>query len=319
MSDFSWLADDARNIHNFFHSIFYLLVTLFLLIGVFLEYFKFALGGLPSFGILVGRAFIAAIMLFSFKDFLDALAMVTDSISGYISDFNEFKRVLSKMGEKLEELTWSWTSAKRMVIVTISFLTFFILYVSVYLTDALYFYSWTLLYIFSPILIALYVLPSTASATKALYRCLFIVASWKIVWSVLAALLWTSALLDLEKISGEISFLTVILLNLMLAASLLLTPLVVKALMGAGVSTLAPIGAATVASALGAGHLLKGKNLVNMVNPKKWIPKFSSQSKHRYQSKGRGRNTARKSYHQKKSTPRNKKKGSPGSHSAVDS
>jgi hypothetical protein len=72
----------------------------------------------------------------------------------------------------------------------LSFLTFFILYFSIHIADSFYIYVWVMLYVFSPLLIALYVLPVTASATSGLFRSLIEVASWKIVWSVIATLLW---------------------------------------------------------------------------------------------------------------------------------
>ena len=48
----------------------------------------------------------------------------------------------------------------------ISFVTFFLLYISVYIADAAITYAWVLLYVFSPLFTALYVLPVTSGATK---------------------------------------------------------------------------------------------------------------------------------------------------------
>lgn len=93
-------------------------------------------------------------------------------------------------------------------------------------------YTWTVLYVFSPLLIALYVLPSTAGATKALYRSLIEVGCWKIVLSVLATLLWSFAS-DIINPMLNVPC-TVIFLNLILAGSMLLTPIVVNALAGTG-------------------------------------------------------------------------------------
>jgi hypothetical protein len=59
MADIGWLASEAKAIHGIFYSFFYLLVTMLLLLGVVLEYFKIPMGAMPSFGQLVGRVFIA--------------------------------------------------------------------------------------------------------------------------------------------------------------------------------------------------------------------------------------------------------------------
>jgi hypothetical protein len=104
--------------------------------------------------------------------------------------------------------------------------------------------------VFSPLLIALYVLPATAGATKVLYRSLIEVSCWKIVLSVLATLLWSFALSDINKPGQNVPFVTVIFLNLILAGSILLTPMVVSALAGAGMSGLAQSAGGIVAGAV---------------------------------------------------------------------
>ena len=129
---------------------------------------------------------------------------------------------------KIGTLTFSWVSVKDSVLLIVSYLTFFLLYVSVYIADAMYLLTWTLLYIFSPLLIAAFTLPSTAAATKGLFQSLIEVCLWKISWSVLAALLWSFALSEINSPKYDVDFLTAIVLNLMLAFSVLLTPLVVK-------------------------------------------------------------------------------------------
>lgn len=236
---------------------FYATVSLLICIGVFLEFFKSSIGGFPSVGPLIGRSFIAAIMLASFPEFLNIVGDVTDSLSGQIGQLNEFKFVLEKMGDRLDTLTWSWTSVKQMSIVVISFLAFFVLYISVYVSEAIYFYSWTLLYIFSPLCFALFVLPQTERAAKGVYTSILKVASWKIIWSVLATLLWSAALMDLEKLGQNVDFLTIILFNLMLAGSLLFTPIISNMLFSGGFANAASKvgGAATGAVMLGASKI----------------------------------------------------------------
>ena len=111
-------------------------------------------------------------------------------------------------------------------------------------------YAWTLLYVFSPVLIALFVLPSTSSATKALYRTLIEMSCWKIVWSVLATLLWSTALSEINKPNHDINFITSICYNLILAGSVLLTPMIVHSLASSGLSGMAQsVGAIAVGAA----------------------------------------------------------------------
>lgn len=95
---------------------------------------------------------------------------------------------------------------------------------------------WALIYVLSPLLIALFILPGTASVTKALYRSLFEVCGWKVLWVVLSALLWSSSYSTINGPESDVNLFTVVCLNLILAASLLFTPMIVSALAGAGLS-----------------------------------------------------------------------------------
>jgi hypothetical protein len=267
MTDISWLAQEAKNIYGIFYSFFYLLVTMLLLLGIVMEYFKIPMGDMPSFAQLVGRVFIAALLLHAYPDITNVIADVTDAVASRLGDLNQFKLVLDRMGDKLGELSWSWVSFKDTVILIISFLTFFLLYFSIHIADAFYLYAWTLLYVFSPLLIALFVLPVTSAATKALFRSLVEIACWKIVWSVIATLLWSAALSNINQQGAQISFLTAISFNIILAGSLLLTPFVVHALAGSGLAGMTrslgalAIGgmAITPGAALKAGKSVGGK------------------------------------------------------------
>lgn len=235
-TDLAWLATEAKKIHELFNGYFYLLVTVLMLLGVAIEYFKWPIGGVPSFGTLVGRALIAAILLHAYPEITNTIADVTDSVAAQIGDLNNFKLILDRMGDKVNELSWSWVSVKESVMLLISFITFFILYFSIHIADSFYIYVWVMLYVFSPLLIAMYVLPVTAPATSGLFRSLIEVACWKIVWSVIATLLWSSALSQINAEGSQVSFLSAIAFNIILAGSLLLTPFIVHALAGGGLA-----------------------------------------------------------------------------------
>lgn len=237
--DTSWLAQEARTIHQVFTNYFYILVGTLILLGVVLDYFKLAIGGTPQFGLLVGRALIASLLLMATPEIMNALSSVTDAISQELGDMNKVKFVMSKMSDKVGTFTWSWVSVKESLLLAISFITFFILYIAVHLADSLFLYTWMLLYVFSPVLIAFFVLQSTASATKGLFRSMIEVSGWKVVWSVLTSLLWSFAMIELDKPDSNISFLSVIILNLMLFFSVLVTPKITSALINGGLSQIA--------------------------------------------------------------------------------
>lgn len=256
--DMSWLSTEAKVIHEIFSSFFYSIVLLMITLGVVLNFFKMPMGQVPEFMQLVGRAIIAAFILAALPEIMNFLADITDQLSARIGQLTNFKTVVARLGEKVGTLTWSWVSFKDSVLLLISYLTFFLLYVSVYIADAMYLLIWTLIYIFSPLLIAAFTLPSTAAATKGLFQSLIEVCLWKICWSVLAALLWSFALSEINKPEYDVDFFTAILLNIMLAFSVLLTPMLVKSLLKSGLSGSASAmgGAILGAAALTPGGML---------------------------------------------------------------
>lgn len=235
--DMSWLSTEAKQIHEIFSSFFYSIVLLMILFGVVINYFKMPMGQVPEFAQLVGRAIIASFILAALPEIMNFLADITDQLSAQIGQLNNFKLVVGRLGEKIGTLTWSWVSFKDSVLLLISYLTFFLLYVSVYIADSMYLLVWTLIYIFSPLLIAAFTLPSTAVATKGLFQSLIEVCLWKLIWSVLASLLWSFALSEINKPEYDVDFFTAILLNLMLAFSVLLTPMLVKSLLKGGLAS----------------------------------------------------------------------------------
>jgi len=250
MMDLSFVSNQAKEIHALFSGFFYAIVLSLLLLGVLLEYFKWPLGVMPSFTTLIGRALIAAILLNAYPEISNTVAEISDAVASRLGDFNQFKLVLSNMSDKMTTLTWSWLSVKESVVMILSFVTFFLLYFSVFIVEAFLLYSWVLFYVLSLLMISLFVLPATAGATKALFRSLIEVCAWKVVWSVIATLLWSAAMSEINNPKYQINFVTAICFNLLLAASLLLTPFIVHAITGAGITGLvSTVGGITVGAA----------------------------------------------------------------------
>jgi hypothetical protein len=237
--DMGWLASEAKQIHAVFSELFYSVILTLMLLGVVMNYFRMPMGQVPEFLTLVGRAIVAAFLLVSLPEIMNRLADVTDQFSKSIGDLHNFKLVVSRLGEKLGDLTWSWVSVKDSVLLLVSYVSFFLLYITVYMADTLFVFTWMMLYVFSPVLIAAFVLPSTAQATKGLFQALIEVCIWKVTWSVLAALLWSFALSKINDPSYGVDFLTAILLNFLLAFSVVVTPMIVRGLLQGGLHSAA--------------------------------------------------------------------------------
>lgn len=249
--DISWISSQAKEIHTFFVSIFYVLATLLLLIGVLIEYFKMPIGGVPAFSQLVGRALVAAILLAAYPEISNTVAAVADAVADRLGSINTFNSVLHSAGATLKDHSWSWTSLGDTLLSVVAYAAYLLLYVTVFFFDAAIVYCLVLLYIFSPIMIVFYILPQTAAMTSGLFRTLYEIAAWKIVWSVLGTLLWSTALHDFE-VKGQ-NFITLLALTLMLAFSILLTPIVVRNLISGALSSVATQTAGLAAIGMSAG------------------------------------------------------------------
>ena len=170
MIDLSWLTSEAHRIHDFFHSIFYVVVSLLMVIGIALEYFRMSLGAMPGFQLILVRSLIAVILLVAYPEISNTVALVADTVTEKLGNFTSMSEVLSKAGETIHQKSFSWTSPGDLVVMAISYIVYFFLYVAVFFYDVGVSFCLTLLYVFSPILISLFVLPQTASACSGLFR-----------------------------------------------------------------------------------------------------------------------------------------------------
>lgn len=253
MPDLSWLSQEAKTIHDVFMGLYFSMAGVMLVAGIVIEYFKLPLGGSPQMGQLLGRLLISAILLTSYPEIANTIAQVGDGIAAKIGGLNNLNYIVDRTSQVLETKTWSWTSVGDSLLWVISYLVYAILYLTVFIFDAIILYGWTLAYIFSPLLILCFILPQTAGATSALFRSLFEMATWKIVFSTLGTLLWSVALKNLEDGSGN--FIVILGFNVLIAFSILFTPKVVSGLWSGGIASVGTKLGAMSSLALSAGAI----------------------------------------------------------------
>lgn len=103
----------------------------------------------------------------------------------------------------------------------------------------------------SPLLLLFNIFGATAQITTNLFRGMIEVACWKIVWAILGAMLASLSFGKIYLMEG--SYVTVIVMNFVIAVAMLATPMVVKSLMGSGFqsmsSTIGPAAIATMVAA----------------------------------------------------------------------
>lgn len=242
------LGSLVKDLFNSLNQMFYLALPVAILFSVVVSYLK---SGDVDYVDILKRSFVAALLLASFPeisnlilDLCDGLALKIDNMSG----LETFMRMA-------EEKSKSYAGAKNVLILkfddlfmaVLSFLSFIVLYFARFVTVALYYYYWVLLSICSPLMILCYVFPRTAGITTNLYRGLIEVGLWKVLWAIQSAMLAAISFGNIYKTDG--SYITLIVLNFVIAIAMLFTPYIVKSLIGAGVeSTAQTIGVSAVAA-----------------------------------------------------------------------
>ena len=153
--------------------------------------------------------------------------------------------------EKSESYTFSVTSVvlafDDLLIATLSFLSYLVLYIARYLTIAMYHFFWIFFMVSAPLLLLFNMFEGTQQITKNLFKGMIEVASWKIVWAILGSML--TALSVGEGYRAEGSYIVLIVLNFIIACAMLMTPMMVSSISGKGLQSMSTtLGASAVAA-----------------------------------------------------------------------
>ena len=250
MPQFELLGTLARDLHQEFVNMYYLFLPVFFALAVAVAWFKSPTGS-PEFLDIVKRAVVATILLAAFPDIANAILFVTEGVADKIDKLNSLDTLIRMDQEKSEGYSVSVTSMilqfNDLIIATLSFLSYLILYIARYLTIAMYHFFWIFFMISAPLLLLFNLFEGTQQITKNLFKGMIEVACWKIVWAILGAMLAALSFGDAYRSEG--SYLVLIVMNFVIAIAMLMTPSMVKSLVGGGMQSMSSaIGAASVAA-----------------------------------------------------------------------
>jgi hypothetical protein len=245
MPQFDLLGPLMNDLHQEFVSMYYLLLPAFFMIAVALTWFK-SPSGSPDFLDILKRAVVATLLLVAFPDISRAIIEIADSIAFKIDDVNGIDKILKMAEQKSDSYTMSASSLllqfDDLIIASLSIFSYIILYVARYLTIAMYHFFWLFFMVTSPLLILFHMFEGTSQITKNLFSGMIEVACWKIVWAILGAMLTALAFGDAYQAEG--SYITLVVMNFVIASAMLMTPILVKSLYSKGLTSMAgPIGA----------------------------------------------------------------------------
>jgi hypothetical protein len=263
MENFALLGSLAARLHAEFRGMFYILLPIFFGVALVLTWFRSAAQGPPDFVDVLKRAIVATLLLVGFQEITDTILTISNGISSKISDMSGIDTIIQMAGDKAKSYTVSVMTPvlafNDLMVSVLSYCSFLILYVVRYVMVALYHFSWVFLVILSPFMLLFHLFSSKMTLT--LFKSLMEIASWQIVWSVLAAIL--KALPFGNAYATDGNYLTVILINFLVGLCMFGTPFVVHALVGNGFSAVATslspaVIAAMAVSPRKSGTLLRG-------------------------------------------------------------
>lgn len=239
MENFSLLGSLALRLHHEFVNVFYLLLPVFFALAIALDWFRNPSGS-PDFLDTLKRAVIAMLLLVGFQEISEAILSVASGIADRISDMSGLDSIIQMAGEKAKSYTATPMSLvlgfNDLMVAVLSFASYVVLYFAQFITIALFHFMWLFLSILAPLLILFNLFRGTAHITANLFKSLIEVASYKIVWAVLSAMI--TALSFGNAYAADGNYLTVILLNFVIALAMLGTPMIVRAISGTGVAAL---------------------------------------------------------------------------------
>ena len=259
MPSFDLLGPLMRELHQEFVRMYYLFLPVCFALALVLTWFRTPQGSLDFLDVLK-RVFISSLLLIAFPDISDLILSLTDGISERIDQFSGLDTVIRMAELKSQSYSFSPTSIllqfNDLLIAILSFLSFLFLYIARYLTVAMYHFFWAFLSIVAPILLLFHLFQGTSHITKNLFRAMIEVACWKCVWAILGAMLQALAFGDAYRAEG--SYITLIVMNFVIAFAMLGTPMFVRALVGSGIHTMS--------SALGASAVLVATKMPKTLN-----------------------------------------------------
>ena len=229
----------AQTLHVSFVNLFYLMLPVFFALALVIDWFRNPAGS-PDFLSTLKRAFIATLLVVGFQEISEAIVAITSGIADRISDLSSIDAIIEMAKLKTKDYPMSSVSLllgfDDLFIAALSYLSYIILYLARFVTVAMYHFMWALLTILSPLLILFTLFRGTIGIPANLFRSMIEVSSYKIIWAVLAVMIQSLAFGHAYAADG--SYLTIIILNFVIALAMLATPMVVRSLVGAGLSSM---------------------------------------------------------------------------------
>ncbi len=223
----------AGKLHLQFKNVFYFSLPVVFLFSIALAWFRGPNNG-PDFFELTKRLVVAALLMACFKELTDTILNITNALANSIGSMDGLDNYLEMALKKTRQYSFSsmlsggWLFHHDLLIAGISIIVLLVTLALKSVIVAVFHFTWLFLIIISPLLLLFHLI--SPSMTLNLFKTLFEVASWKVVWAILSAML-TALPFGSPQPSAE-AFMVLFLMNIVIGLALILTPLIVKGLVG---------------------------------------------------------------------------------------
>ena len=238
MDQFAALGSVAFKLHMEMRNLYYELLPIFFMASLVIVWIQNPTGG-PDFLDKVKRAFVATLLLAGFAEITDLMLFLTNGIADKIDNMSGLDAFIQMASEKAHSYPRSSFTLvlafDDLVMAVISYCSYAILFFARYIMVAIYHFSWIFLSIMAPILLLFHLFSS--QITVNLFRSMLEVACWKVVWSVLSVMIKALPFGTWYAMDGN--YLTICVMNFVIAICMISTPLVVHSLLSGSFTAMA--------------------------------------------------------------------------------
>ena len=241
---FVWPQETAERLRLEFVEVYWVLITIVALIAIILEFFKIAEKQINPVNILK-RVTVSVILLWTFKEVANFASDLTEGMIDRLGGMQGLMALYDLMGKSYQSDAPSLFKYREMFIYFLSWFCYAVGMLGYYVMTILINIAYSILYILSPLLILAYVSEKTAYITSSLYKGIFNVCTWKVLWCIMGFLL--VELSTMPQTGGWDGFFMSALTNLLIGVSMLMIPVFANSLFGSGLSDSVASGSAMLA------------------------------------------------------------------------
>lgn len=221
----------ARQLYEHTSSLSWQMLLPLFLVSVALSYTS-DLGITGAVLVRLKRLILVALLLVTFPMIAEFVQILGVEIAKSIDDMTGIDMVLDAASKRAEAYSFDLEGLLNLgadlFVGMLVLLSFIILVIARFFLLAFQHFYWFLLVVLGPFLMLGMLFDAASSITKGLFKSMFQVACWPIIWSVLSAFL--KALPFVSAYADMGSLITIITLNLIIAVALLFSPFIVSQL-----------------------------------------------------------------------------------------